>query len=51
MKTLSFTVEVKRSRRRAIELYHADSPFRGRSEKSKKIYQRRQKHQHREKFE
>lgn len=51
MKTLTFTLDIKRSRRRAIELYHADSPFRGRTEKSKKTYQRRPKHQNREQAE
>ncbi len=48
MKTLSFTVKPevngRYSRRRAIELYHEDSPFRGRREVSKTAYQRREKH-------
>ena len=48
MKTLSFTVKPEAngrySRRRAIELYHQDSPFRGRSEGSKLTYRRREKH-------
>jgi len=45
MKTLSFVIKPeRRSRRRAIELYHQDSPFRGRSEESRLKYQRRKKH-------
>jgi hypothetical protein len=48
MKTLSFTVKPEANgrygRRRAIELYHGDSPFRGRKEDSKVSYRRREKH-------
>lgn len=32
-------------RRRAIELFHADSPFRGRREQNRRAYQRRAKNQ------
>lgn len=48
MKTLSFTVKPEAngrySRRRAIELYHENSPFRGRKEESRTAYRRREKH-------
>jgi stalled ribosome alternative rescue factor ArfA len=49
MKTVSFTVKLGNNgrsgiRRRAIELYHQDSPFRGRKESSQIAYQRREKH-------
>ena len=48
MKTLSFTVKPDAAgrfvRRRAIELYHDNSPFRGRKEESKTAYRRREKH-------
>jgi stalled ribosome alternative rescue factor ArfA len=40
--TLQFTGP--RTRRRAIELYSPVSPFRGRQEKNRKTYQRRDKH-------
>lgn len=32
-------------RRRAVELYHADSPFRGRVEQDRRAYRRRAKNQ------
>lgn len=35
-------------RRRASELYHKDSPYKGRSERSKIVYNRRVKHPNRE---
>ena len=48
MKTLSFTVKPDAAgrfvRRRAIELYHENSPFRGRKEESRIAYRRREKH-------
>ena len=48
MKTLTFTVKPdvagRYQRRRAIELYHQDSPFRGRREDNRVGYQRRDKH-------
>lgn len=48
MKKISFTIERdptgRFGKRRAIELYHGDSPFRGRREGSKIVYQRRDKH-------
>jgi hypothetical protein len=38
-------LKLERTKRRAIELYHADSPFKGKVEESKKVYKRREKHQ------
>jgi hypothetical protein len=35
-------------RRRAEELYHRDSPFKGRSERPKTLYKRKAKHPNRE---
>ncbi len=37
--------ELPRQKRRAVELYDADSPFRGRVERNRKQFQRRPKHQ------
>lgn len=47
MKNLSFTVVVPRSRRRAVELYQRDTPFRPRAERSRVTYNRKVKHPHR----
>lgn len=45
MKTLSFTVELpRRRRRRAVELYSRDTPFKPKAEKSKVVYNRKIKH-------
>ena len=48
MKALSFTIKRdltgRFEKRRAIELYHEDSPFRGRKEELKIAYRRREKH-------
>lgn len=45
MKISYFTVP---QRRRAQELYHRDSPFKGRSERPKTLYKRKAKHPGRE---
>jgi len=44
MKTLSFTVELPRHRRRAVELYSRDTPFKPKRERSRVIYNRKAKH-------
>ena len=44
MKPVSFVIQLPRQRRRAVELYSRDTPFRGRTEKSRVQYQRRVKH-------
>jgi hypothetical protein len=38
-------------RRRAVELYDQNSPFKGRSERNRKIYTRKIKHDHRTNFD
>lgn len=49
MKKDSITIEFKRKKRRAIELYHADSPFKGKVEDTNKKSQKR-KPKHIKKF-
>jgi hypothetical protein len=44
MTPTSFVIQLPRQRRRAVELYSRDTPFRGRVEHSKVRYQRRPKH-------
>ena len=44
MKTLSFTIELPRQRRRAVELYSRDTPFKPKTEKSRITYNRKPKH-------
>lgn len=48
MKTISFVlkrdVNGRFGKRRAIELYHEDSPFKPRREEPKTAYRRREKH-------
>ena len=44
MKTLSFTIELPQRRRRAVELYSRDTPFKPRAEKSRVAYNRKVKH-------
>lgn len=45
MKRTTITLKLERTKRRAIELYHADSPFRAKVVESKKVYKRREKNQ------
>jgi stalled ribosome alternative rescue factor ArfA len=45
MKNTTLQFLVPRKRRRAVELYSADTPFRARQERNRKSYQRRDKHQ------
>jgi len=44
MNTLSFTIHLPRQRRRALELYSRDTPFKPRVVQSKLNYQRNPKH-------
>ena len=48
MKTLSFTIELPRQRRRAVELYSRDTPFKPKTEKSRVAYNRKTKHSKRD---
>jgi hypothetical protein len=44
MKPVSFVIQLPRQRRRAVELYSRDTPFKPRVEQSRKVYTRRVKH-------
>ena len=44
MKPVSFVIQLPRQRRRAVELYSRDTPFKSRVEKSQRVYTRRVKH-------
>jgi hypothetical protein len=44
MRPLSFQIALPRQRRRAVELYSRDTPFRHRAEQSRVQYRRRAKH-------
>jgi len=48
MKTLSFTIQLPKQRRRAVELYSRDTPFRPKVEQNKTVYNRRVKHRNRD---
>lgn len=48
MKTTTLQFLVPRQRRRAIELYAPQTPFRGRSEANRKNYNRQPKHRARQ---
>jgi len=48
MKTLSFTIELPRQRRRAVELYSRDTPFKPKTEKSRVAYNRKTKHRNKD---
>ena len=45
MKRTTITVKFERSKRRAVELYDANSPFKGRVERNRMAYQRKPKNQ------
>lgn len=51
MKTLSFIVEIPRRKRRAVELYDRDTPFKPRRERSRVVYNRKLKHRNRDEQE
>lgn len=44
MKPVSFIIQLPRRRRRAVELYSRDTPFKSRVEQSRVVYSRRIKH-------
>ena len=48
MRPVSFIIELPRQRRRAVELYSRDTPFRHRVEQSRTQYRRRPKHVNRQ---
>lgn len=45
MKRTTITIKLQRSKRRCVELYSADTPFKGRVEKSRVAYKRHPKNQ------
>lgn len=45
MKQNSFTIKLKRPKRRAVELYSPNSPFKGKVEESRVAYKRHAKNQ------
>jgi hypothetical protein len=47
MKTQNIQFQVPKQRRRGVELYGANTPFRGHIEKNRRAYQRQDKHQKR----
>ena len=47
MKPITLVLQIPRLRRRAVELYARDSPFKSRAEKSKIVYNRKIKHRDR----
>jgi hypothetical protein len=44
MKALTFTIQFPRRKRRAVELYDRDTPFRPKQERSRITYSRKVKH-------
>ena len=48
MKTLAFTIQLPRQRRRAVELYSRDTPFRPKVEQNRTVYNRKVKHRNRD---
>ena len=48
MKTLSFTLQLPRQRRRAVELYSRDTPFKPKVEQNRTVYNRKVKHRNRD---
>lgn len=48
MNTMKLIIKIPKQRRRALELYHDDSPFKQKVEKSRKLYSRKQKHRNAE---
>jgi hypothetical protein len=48
VKPITLVLQIPRLRRRAVELYARDSPFKSRAEKSKIVYNRKIKHRDRD---
>ena len=48
MRPMSFVIELPRQRRRAVELYSRDTPFRPKVERVKTVYNRKVKHRSRD---
>ena len=48
MKPLTFVLQLPRLRRRAVELYSRDTPFKPKVERVKTVYNRKAKHRNRD---
>jgi hypothetical protein len=48
VKPITLVLQIPRLRRRAVELYARNSPFKSRAEKSKIVYNRKVKHRDRD---
>ena len=48
MKSITLVLQMPRLRRRAVELYSRNTPFKGRAEKSKIVYNRKVKHRNKD---
>jgi hypothetical protein len=48
MKPLAFSIQLPRQRRRAVELYSRDTPFKPKVERVKTVYNRKVKHRSRD---
>lgn len=48
MKPITLVLQIPKLRRRAVELYCRDTPFKSRAEKSKIVYNRKIKHRNRD---
>jgi len=48
MKPITLVLQIPRLRRRAVELYSRDTPFKSRAEKSKIVYDRKVKHRNKD---
>ena len=48
MKSITLVLQIPQLRRRAVELYTRDTPFKSRVEKSKIVYNRKPKHRNKE---
>jgi hypothetical protein len=49
VKPITLVLQIPRLRRRAVELYARDTPFKSRAEKSKIVYNRKVKHRNKDK--
>jgi hypothetical protein len=48
MRPITFVLQMPRQRRRAVELYARDTPFKSRAEQSKIVYNRKTKHRNKD---
>ena len=48
MKPIHFTIQVPRKKRRAVELYEHDTPYRPKTERNRRVYTRKPKYRNQE---